>query len=67
MYWIVPSGNQLETHLSVPHARRSVKSQDVQLDLLLRVLNRVGSVADVAAKSERKVTTDGACANVSAR
>ena len=34
-----------------------------QLDLLLSVLNRVRTVADVAADSESIVTTDGAFAN----
>lgn len=36
--------------------------KDVQVDLLGGVLNGVGAVADVAANSEGKVTTDGSCA-----
>jgi hypothetical protein len=32
----------------------------LQLDLLLSVLYRVGSVTDIAANSQSEVTTDGA-------
>jgi hypothetical protein len=46
-----------------PHAPRSVqvRKKDPQFDLLLGVLNRVGTVADVAANSEGKVATDSTC------
>ncbi len=42
------------------------RRKDPQFDLLLGVLNRVGTVADVAADSEGKVATDSP-SNIGAR
>ena len=58
----MPSGNQLQKkeRISVVRAER-VRKKVSQFDLLLGILNRVGTVADVAANGERIVTTDGTC------
>jgi hypothetical protein len=46
-----------------PRAPRSVqvRKKDPQFDLLLGILNRVRTVADVATNSEGIVTTDSTC------
>ena len=58
----MPSGNQLQKkeRIGVARAER-VRKEVSQFDLLLGTLNRVGSVADVAANGERIVTTDSTC------
>ena len=58
----MPSGNQLqkEEKIGVVRAER-VRKKVPQFDFLLGILNRVGTVADVAANGERKVTTDSTC------
>ena len=48
------------TRTDVSKATLEVQESNVQSDLLLRALNRVGTVADVAADSEGEVATDSA-------
>jgi len=60
----MPSGNQLQRRegaiqINVVYAERQKKN--TQFDFLLGVLNRVGTVANVAADGEGIITADGAC------
>lgn len=55
VYWRVPSGNHLENQVSDCQGRRS---NDAQFDLLFRIFDRIGAMANVAADSQGVVATD---------
>ena len=58
MYWMVLSGNHLYDQWLEDRSDRT-KRVALQLDLLLSILDRVGSVADVTTDGQSEVAADG--------
>jgi hypothetical protein len=58
VYWMVLSGNHLYDQW-LEDRSDGTKLMALQLDLLLSVLDRVGSVADVTADGQSEVAADG--------
>jgi hypothetical protein len=61
----MPSGNQLEAlgdqRYATVTVRRTENTKYSQLDLLLGIVDRVRTMADIATDSKRKITTNRAC------